>query len=481
MIRLLMRHSVLGDTAGSYPRVSSRKNTPLAWVFRFALLPCVCKHREMTPPASDEKISFPAWSDVLEASDLPPKRKEAFRITIRWYLSFCRKARSPVNKESARAFIEAAGKEHQPTAFILESWRDAIRWFFRAARETSSGEDLPRARRPSPNSNRPAESAQPEAVKEWTERFLREIRVGHYSYRTEQTYQQWISRYLGFIRPGKLEKLNDVTICRFLDHLAVDREVSAGTQRQALNALVFFHSRVLDLEVGELESYRKTKIKTRLPVVLSRSEFQRLLHELEGTAHLMARVQYGAGLRLMELMRLRVKDLDFDRGQLIVRSGKGDEDRACPLPEAVFQDLENHLNRIRKLHEQDREINANPVYLPPALARKYPKAGESWNWFWVWPSRELSRDPRADFIERRHHVDGRQYQRQIAQAARAASLSKRITTHALRHSFATHLLERGVDIRSVQDLLGHKHLSTTQVYLHVMNRPGIGIKSPLDL
>ena len=406
----------------------------------------------------ERRVDFPNWAEHLAASELGEKEKGSYLITIRWYLSYCRKARCGADYRSALAFLEAAEKEHRPKAFALEGWKAALRWFFRNAPSRGAAEPIA-----------------------WKERFLREIRVGHYSYRTEQTYRQWIERYLAFIQPGRAGELGDATIGRFLDHLAVRREVAAGTQRQALNALVFFHGRVLDKEVGELGPYRKAKIRSRLPVVLSREETGRLFERLEGIPRLQARLQYGSGLRLMELMRLRVKDIDFDRGQLLVRGGKGDKDRGCPLPEALAGDMRAHLEAIRSVFEKDRADGLNGVYLPPALNRKFPNAGKSWSWFWLWPSRERSRDPRADSIERRHHMDGRLYQQRIREAAEAAGLSKRVTPHILRHSFATHLLERGVDIRSVQDLLGHTHLTTTQVYLHVMHRPGMGIKSPLDL
>jgi integron integrase len=218
----------------------------------------------------------------------------------------------------------------------------------------------------------------------------------------------------------------------------------------------------------------------RVPVVLDRAECERLFEALEGTPRLMAQLMFGGGLRLTELLRLRVQDVDLERGQIIVRAGKGDEDRVTVLPERLLEKLRAHRERLRRLHVQDREKRLPGVWLPEALTRKYPQAGEQWEWQWFWPSRETMKDPRSG-LRRRHHVLDATFQHFVRQAARRAQLDKKVTPHVLRHSFATQLLERGTDIRTVQELLGHKDVSTTQIYTHVMRKPGLGVRSPLDI
>jgi integron integrase len=284
---------------------------------------------------------------------------------------------------------------------------------------------------------------------------------------------------------GRLpEDLDESAIKAFLDHLVVHQRVSAGTQRQALNALVFLFRDVLGRELGDFSDYERAAVKVRLPVVLTRQEVASLFDRMEGTSRLMARLMYGSGLRLMELIRLRVKDVDLARLQLSVRGGKGDQDRMTTLSQKLVEELQRHLLRIEGLFREDRQAGLAPVYLPPALARKYPKAGLEWNWQWLWPSREVSVDPRAKSptggpVFRRHHVQERSLQVAIKRAAQAAGLRKLVTPHTMRHCFATHLLEGGTDIRTVQDLLGHKDVATTQLYTHVMQKPGLGVRSPL--
>ena len=254
---------------------------------------------------------------------------------------------------------------------------------------------------------------------------------------------------------------------------------AVATQRQALNALVFLVREALAKPLDDFSTYVRARRPRRIPEVLSRAECQQLLNALEGTMRLMAELMYGSGLRLMELLRLRIKDVDVDRRQLVVRDGKGGKDRVTVLPESLVQPLLTHRERLRGLHAQDREANWPGVWLPEGLERKYPKAGISWEWQWFFPSRQQMREPRTG-IMRRHHVLDATFQGAIRQAARRAGLNKRVTPHTLRHSFATHLLESGTDLRTVQDLLGHKDVKTTQIYTHVMQKPGLGVRSPLD-
>jgi len=270
-------------------------------------------------------------------------------------------------------------------------------------------------------------------------------------------------------------------VATFLAHLAVAGNVAASTQNQALNALVFLYENVLHIELGDIGKFARAERPARLPEVLTREETQRVLAALKpGTTSLIIRLLYGSGMRVLESLRLRVKDLDFARGRIIVREGKGDKDRITILPDSLKAELKAHLERVRLLHEKDLAEGFGRVMLPHALARKYPNADREWAWQWVFPSANRSRDPRSG-VQRRHHASELPVQRAMKVAVRFAGLSKRATCHTLRHCFATHLLENGYDIRTVQDLLGHEDVATTMIYTHVMQKPGLGVKSPLDM
>ena len=255
--------------------------------------------------------------------------------------------------------------------------------------------------------------------------------------------------------------------------------MAASTQKQALNALVFLLRDVLGKQLGDFSGFERARKPARVPAVLSPEECKRLFAALDGTPRLMAELMYGSGLRLTELMRLRIKDVDLEREQLIVRAAKGGKDRVTVLPMSLLPRLQAHRDRLRERYEQDRKENLPGVWLPEGLERKYPNAGTMWEWQWFFPSRQLMNDPRSG-LRRRHHVLDANFQHAVRQAARAAKLNKRVTPHTLRHSFATHLLEQGADIRTVQELLGHVNVATTQIYLHVMRKPGLGVRSPLD-
>jgi integron integrase len=266
-----------------------------------------------------------------------------------------------------------------------------------------------------------------------------------------------------------------------LSDLAVRKRVAPATQKQALNALVFLMQEALKKHLGDFSDFVRASKKRRVPVVLTKSECARILAEFEGTSQLMAKLMYGAGLRLSELLRLRIQEVDLERGRLTVRGGKGDKDRVTVLPDGLITALRAHVERLKELHTKDRAVGLDGVWLPEGLDRKYPNAGKELGWQWMFPSRQISNDPQSG-VRRRHHVLDGSFQAQVRQAARRAGiLTKRITPHVFRHSFATHLLEAGVDIRTVQDLLGHDSVETTQIYLHVMQKPGgVGVKSPLD-
>ena len=268
-------------------------------------------------------------------------------------------------------------------------------------------------------------------------------------------------------------------VSAFLTHLAVNRAVSASTQNQALNALIFLYRELLAMDLGKLPEAARARRKRKVPVVLSRDETQRLLGALEGTWALMGRLLYGAGLRLMECVRLRIKDVDFERGLITVQDTKGGRGRVTMLPESLIGELRGHVARVRSLHEADRAQKLPGVELPGALGVKYPGAAKSWEWFWAFPARGVSRDPRSGVV-RRHHVIEDNLQRAVRKAAQEVGIAKPVGPHVLRHCFATHLLEAGYDVRTVQDLLGHKDVATTQIYLHVLNKPGMGVRSPLD-
>jgi integron integrase len=305
------------------------------------------------------------------------------------------------------------------------------------------------------------------------------IRVKHYSIRTEQAYVNWIKRYIIFHNKRHPNQMGAAEIEAFLTHLAVKENVAASTQNQAFSALLFLYRDVLHKELdGPINALRAKKPK-RLPTVLTKEEVHRLLGHLSGDYLLMAKLLYGSGLRLMECLRLRVKDIDFSQRQIIVRDGKGQKDRVTMLPESLIAPLQAHLQSVERLHQEDLARGFGSVYLPYALERKYPNADREWIWQYVFPSQRLSVDPRSGVV-RRHHLDESGLQKAVRAAARAAGIPKKVSCHTFRHSFATHLLEGHYDIRTVQELLGHKDVKTTMIYTHVLNRGGLAVRSPLD-
>ncbi|MBL4775035.1 MAG: integron integrase [Mariprofundus sp.] len=306
-----------------------------------------------------------------------------------------------------------------------------------------------------------------------------EIRRRGYSIRTEQTYLSWVKRFMGFHDGHDPAELDMSAISSFLEYLAISRHVSSSTQNQALNALVFLYKQVLGKELGKLESFVRAKRAKRLPVVLSVDEVRRLLDAMHGIFRLQAGLLYGSGMRLMECVRLRVQDVDFDYRQITVRNGKGMKDRVVPLPDMSIEVLRSHLIEVKSLFELDISEGHGAVFLPDALSVKYPNAAKEWRWQYVFPSQRLSVDPRSKQV-RRHHLHENGLQKAVKQASNTAAIEKRVSCHSLRHSFATHLLERGQDIRTVQELLGHADVSTTMIYTHVLNKGGAGVQSPLD-
>jgi integron integrase len=305
------------------------------------------------------------------------------------------------------------------------------------------------------------------------------IQVKHYSIRTEDAYISWIKRYILFHGKRHPKDMDVSEIEAFLTHLAVDQHVAASTQNQALGALLFLYREVLKKDLARPVDSVRAKRPKRLPTVLTREEVFKVIGFLSGTRQLMAKLLYGSGLRLMECVRLRVKDVDFGQHQIVVRDGKGMKDRVTMLPDAIIPSLQEHMEHVKRIHDDDLAKGYGSVYLPFALERKYPNANREWIWQYVFPASKLSKDPRSGSM-RRHHVHESSLQRAVRSAAKRAGLNKRVTCHTFRHSFATHLLENGYDIRTVQELLGHKDVKTTMIYTHVLNRGGLAVRSPLD-
>jgi len=305
------------------------------------------------------------------------------------------------------------------------------------------------------------------------------IRLKHYSIRTEESYVGWIRKFIVFHGKRHPAEMAEADVRAFLSHLATHDNVTASTQNQAFSALLFLYRQVLKQELGQIEGVERAKRPARLPLVLTRAEVKAVLSHLKDTEWLMASLLYGAGLRLMECLRLRVKDIDFGYHQMVVRDGKGQKDRVTMLPQALEPSLQRHLERVKALHQLDLRRGYGDVYLPFALERKYPAAPKEWGWQYVFPSDRLSKDPRSGAV-RRHHLDENTLQRAVKRGVRLAGLTKPASCHTLRHSFATHLLQAGYDIRTLQELLGHRDVSTTMIYTHVVNKGGQGVRSPLD-
>jgi len=369
------------------------------------------------------------------------------------------------------------------TQLLKPSWACAFDWEYWLASARALEENHPTLAR----HNSPVQVAPPppatnvQGSADWRERLIGELRRRNYSIRTEEAYVHWAQRFLKFNDDALPEQLNGAHIGAYLNHLALSRQVSPSTQNQALNAIVFLYSQVLAIQVGEVTELTAARKGRHLPTVLTRAEMKQLIAAIDDPIFaLMLKLMYGTGMRLMECMRLRVMDIDMNYSQIVVRDGKGGKDRMVPLPERCKPLLEEQIRVALALHRQDLEQGFGEVFLPDALARKYPNASREPSWQYVFPSGKLSADPRSNAI-RRHHLHETSIQKAVRRAALASGIHKRISSHTLRHSFATHLLEAGYDIRTVQELLGHADVSTTMIYTHVLNRGGRGVVSPIDL
>jgi integron integrase len=381
--------------------------------------------------------------------------------------------------------LQAQGK-------LVAEMRLALRWFVLEAKRRREATPAVTAQRPglqgagqavlrerSLDRSLPSIGAEGLDGPEWEQALVRALRRQGLLWRTEQTYRAWARRFVRFIRPKGPRLADKMEVKAFLEDLAVRQRVAPNTQKQALNAVVFFMQEGLGIALGDFSDFQRAAPKRRVPTVLTAGELRQLFEELDGTSRLMAELTYGSGLRMAELLRLRIQDVDRERGMVTVRAGKGDKDRVTVLPESLRERLGVQVERLRGLWAADRRDGVPGVWLPEGLERKFKNAGEQWAWQWLFPSRELSVDPQTG-VRRRHHLSDGAFQKAIKRAAEAARIDKRVTPHVLRHSFATHVLESGTDIRTLQDLLGHAKVETTQIYTHVMKRPGLGVRSPLD-
>ncbi len=432
-------------------------------------------------------VSFPEWKTALAQAPLAERAREGFRREILTFLRHCKANRTAVTVEVIKQYLSA--RERQSTGPA----REALRWFFRAARRERgsppSEASAPPVSRSTTGASVPHHSGEPRADhpppaaadlggSPWERELIRAIREKGFLWRTEQTYREWANRFARFMAPRSPYAASTDEVGAFLSVLAVEQRASASTQRQALNALVFLMQEALHQDLGELD-FQRAQARRKIPTVLSPAECQRLFAAMEGSDRVMAELMYGSGLRLLELLRLRIHHLDLERCRLQIYAGKGNKDRVTVLPERLIPLLIREVERLKLLYAEDRAAGLPGVWLPEGLARKYPRAGEQWEWQWVFPSRRPALDPSSGIV-RRHHVTDSTFQEEIRRAAQLAGLDKRVTPHVLRHSFATHLLEGGADIRTVQELLGHSSVETTQIYTHVMKKPGLGVKSPLD-
>lgn len=453
-----------------------------------------------------DPIRFPRWKEALASASITPQVKAAYTREILSFLKYCKASHSAATVAVVKEYLDWREKQSRGPA------REALRWFFREGKKAMSlalgqdgnapvpgegcatrrsGSDAPdengsgrhseMSSRGRPGPRRPLEpppAATDLGSEPWERDLIKAIRERGFLWRTEQTYREWAMRFARFVAPRSPYAVSGEEVAAFLSAMAVQGRTSPSSQKQALNALVFFMQEALHRDLGKME-FQRAYPQQRLPTVLSPGECQSIFAQLEGRPRLMVELAYGSGLRLMELLRLRVHHVDIERQRLQVHGGKGDKDRITVLPEKLLPVLREHLSRLQELWQADRAGGLPGVWLPEGLARKYPKAGESWQWQWLFPAKKPGIDP-ATGIRRRHHLSDMSFQRTVKSAAARAGLAKRVTPHTFRHSFATHLLESGADIRTVQELLGHASVETTQIYTHVMKKPGLGVRSPLD-
>ncbi len=412
--------------------------------------------------SDDSNVTQPWHADLEASRDCSRAEKERYTWFLNWFERWRLRKNLAAERKSTVIFWKTQVQSKPREQWQLDNWAEAMRWYTKWL-QLFQDRDLD----------------VPQSIPERVSRSVENAgcRRG-LALNTRKTYRSWAARFAAFagseqaaMDPGKARE--------FLSHLVTERRVAYSTQKQALNGLAFFFKDVCRMEEVDLE-VRFQKTRKRIPVVLSLEEISKILDQLDPTCRLAAELQYGAGLRLAELVELRVKDIDFERRQITVRSGKGNRDRVTVLPSKLVQPLQEWTEKTREVFEQDRLQERPGVALPHALERKLGKAGEDWSWFWIFPARKESIDP-VSGIQRRHHIHEKVYSAKLRKAAKEAGITKRVTTHALRHSFATHLLEKGVDIRTLQELLGHSNVKTTQIYTHVaQGTSATGVVSPAD-
>jgi integron integrase len=412
---------------------------------------------------------------LLSRKLVPEKNAPYYAYWVSRYLAFSNLLENMDKTEMLQRFLDDLQSRQHMEGWQVQQAREAVQLYTNhfLGGSTSDGKTA--------GGNISSDAFDPNSV---MAKMREAIRIKHYSYSTERTYLDWVKRFCEYtsnVKGGAIRETPGAADIRdFLSYLAVSRNVSASTQNQAFNALLFLFRSVLDIEVGDLNSTVRAKRGPKLPVVLTVEEVRQTFSFMEGTSLLMTQLFYGAGLRLMELFRLRVKDIDFGAGLILVRVAKGDKDRSTILPVGIREALRQHLDEVKALHERDLAAGFGEVYLPDALARKYPNAAREWKWQYAFPSAKLSVDPRSGKV-RRHHLSEKSIQNTVATAVRKAGIAKHVTVHTLRHSFATHLLMNGVNIREIQELLGHKNVETTMIYTHVMRDMANAPTSPLDL
>jgi len=404
------------------------------------------------------------WRADLESSrDLSSRQKHGFLMLLGWFENFRLRHGLPAGREAAVTFWrEQIVGEKEREHWQLEQWTESLSWYLNWLSVCEAkGAD---------------HRSVPERMRNAAESIAQRRGL---ALRTRQTYGGWIARYGAFAKDAKAA-MRPETATQFLGWIVEEKKSSYATQKIALNALAFFFKDVCGMQEVHFD-VKLRKTPKRLPTVLTREEIESLFANLSSRYLLAARLQYGAGLRISELMRLRIKDIDLTRGMLTVRSGKGDQDRSSIIPESLKRELSDHLITIRKIWEQDRQAESAGVTIPGAMGHKFSRAGEDWSWFWLFPAAKESRDP-ATGVTRRHHLHQEVYNEALKRAARKLGITKRVTSHTLRHSFATHLLERGTDLRTIQVLLGHQDVKTTEIYTHVASSANqLGVQSPLDM
>jgi integron integrase len=412
-----------------------------------------------------------------------PERRAAWRM--RWaerFVNFVVHQRQTGSISDCRErFIFDVATTRSATPWLLQEIQEAIAVVLQVAEPSELAQLVPASSTvlDLPLRQPLYQAAPPPRPSKLVDRIRAVIRAKHYSRRTEEAYIHWAKQFILFHRKRHPLEMGEIEVGAFLEHLAVNKAVAASTQNQALNALVFLYGAVLQKPFGKLGVIIRAKRPQRLPTVLSQAEIERLFAAMNGQTGLMARLLYGAGLRLSECVGLRVKDINLEANQIIVRDGKGFKDRITMLPETIKDDLVKRLDHLTKCHRRDLDAGNGHATLPYALARKYPNLSRSWQWQYVFPAGKLVWD-RETGVWRRHHIFEDTLQRAVSSAGKMAGIGKQVSCHMLRHSFATHLLEQGCDIRTVQELMGHKDVSTTMIYTHVLKKPGLGVKSPLD-